>query len=137
MKIETVTSALRMNDLYVQQSSFERNSRHVTNGELEISVKRHKKMCDDHAYQITLDFSLSNALNEFTLGITIVGIFEVDQTADAIKDELLEKNTLAIMFPFARAQITILSSQPGMSPIVLPPININSLFDESSKNEVE
>jgi preprotein translocase subunit SecB len=27
------------------------------------------------------------------------------------------------MFPFIRSQVTLLTTQPGMTPIVLPPIN--------------
>ena len=34
-----------------------------------------------------------------------------------------EEYTVAIMFPFIRSQITLLTTQPGMTPIVLPPIN--------------
>lgn len=39
------------------------------------------------------------------------------------EEAIINTNTIAIMFPFIRSQVTLLTSQPGMAPIVLPPIN--------------
>lgn len=38
--------------------------------------------------------------------------------------DILEKNTIAIMFPYIRSYISSITTQPGMSPIVLPAMNI-------------
>ena len=35
------------------------------------------------------------------------------------------------MFPYLRSEVTLLTSQPGMVPIVLPPLNINNLMDKA------
>ena len=45
--------------------------------------------------------------------------------ADSYEREktIIEKNTIAIMFPFVRSQVSLLTTQPNMVPIVLPPIN--------------
>ena len=45
----------------------------------------------------------------------------------------MKKNTVAIMFPFIRSQVSILTTQPGMIPIVMPPININALVEDMKK----
>lgn len=39
------------------------------------------------------------------------------------EEAIINANTVAIMFPFFRSQVTLLTSQPGMTPIVLPAIN--------------
>ena len=39
------------------------------------------------------------------------------------EESIIKTNTVAIMFPFIRSQVTLLTTQPGMTPIVLPPIN--------------
>ena len=40
---------------------------------------------------------------------------------------IINTNTVAIMFPFIRSQVTLLTSQPGMIPIILPAINTQKL----------
>ena len=42
--------------------------------------------------------------------------------------EQLKPNAVAIMFPFLRSQISLLTTQPDMIPVVLPAININKLL---------
>lgn len=39
------------------------------------------------------------------------------------EEAIINANTVAIMFPFIRSQVTLLTSQPGMTPIVLSAIN--------------
>ena len=47
------------------------------------------------------------------------------------KDVLLQKNAIAIIFPYARSQMTLLTSQPETIPAVVPVVNINQLVDQS------
>ena len=44
------------------------------------------------------------------------------------KQIIITKNTMAILFPYLRAQATLMTSQPDMEPVVLPVININALL---------
>ncbi len=39
------------------------------------------------------------------------------------------------MFPFVRSYITLLTTQPGMEPIVLPAINVLSLVKDIDAQE--
>lgn len=133
MKINDVSSVLRMNDLYVCQCSFERTPGDFTDFELQISLNRETTANDDGTYEVVLKVLLTNAPHEFNLQITIAGNFEVDAAGEKIKKELIEKNTIAIMFPYLRSQITLMSSQPGMKPIVLPPLNIHALIKEQAE----
>jgi len=60
----------------------------------------------------------------FDLNVEVVGVFGVSE-----KDfEQLKPNAVAIMFPFLRSQISLLTTQPDMIPVVLPAININKLL---------
>ncbi len=57
--------------------------------------------------------------------------FEYEAETYEMEENIVKTNTVAIMFPFIRSQVTLLTTQPGMTPIVLPPIqqnlsNINS-----------
>jgi preprotein translocase subunit SecB len=40
---------------------------------------------------------------------------------------------VAILFPFVRSQISLITSQPGMMPVIIPAINVNALLDESEQ----
>lgn len=46
---------------------------------------------------------------------------------------ILEKNTIAIMFPYIRSYISIITTQPGMNPIVLPAMNIVAMINDQKK----
>ena len=61
--------------------------------------------------------------------IVVSGIFEFGtELKDEQKQIIITKNTLAILFPYLRAQVTLMTSQPDVEPVVLPAININSLL---------
>ena len=73
-----------------------------------------------------IHFTISGE-NTFTLEGELVGIFSMDDKTD-LSIGKLKTNAVAIMFPYLRSQVTLWTSQPMMSPIVLPPININKIF---------
>ena len=47
-------------------------------------------------------------------------------------EHLIKANTIAIIFPFIRSQVSLLTTQPGMMPVIIPPININALISEQN-----
>ena len=42
---------------------------------------------------------------------------------------------ISIIFPFIRSQVSLLTTQPGITPIMIPPINLNSLIDSEENEE--
>ena len=58
-----------------------------------------------------------------------MAIFETEQKTRT----LIERNTLAIMFPYFRSYVSTLTTQPGMMPIVLPAMNIIAMLTEKDK----
>lgn len=88
---------------------------------------------NDGAYRVSLAVQVCRE-DEFELSIRITGYFEIDEN-DPNKEVLLEKNAVAILFPFLRAEITLLTAQPEMTPIVMPAINITALFDNAKEIE--
>ena len=51
------------------------------------------------------------------------GECKADLQRNITKTDEHEYDVELIMFPFIRSQVTLLTTQPGMTPIVLPPIN--------------
>ena len=86
---------------------------------------------DETKVKVTIDTMVANEPNSVVLNLQTVGIFKIDKanTDETTYDHLIKANTVAIIFPFIRSQISLLTSQPGMMPIMLPPININALVE--------
>lgn len=60
----------------------------------------------------------------FRLSVEIAGRFRCDNKWQPE----LEPNILAIMFPYLRGIVSMITSNSGRAPIILPTINIASLF---------
>lgn len=84
----------------------------------------------DYSVQLTLELFEDNG-EESAVQILarLIGIFHIEADTEAQFNHLLRYNTLAMMMPYVRSQITLLTSQPGISPLILPPIDIKKLID--------
>lgn len=75
----------------------------------------------------------ANKKEEYEIEIAIQGLFlfssSGEEINESLKKDLIQKNSVAIMMPYVRSQLTLLSSQPGVDPIVMPPLNINAMLD--------
>ena len=83
-------------------------------------------------YRVALEANIKDKNGRMELNIEIVGIFISDYTeqdADLIKS-IIQDNTTAILFPYLRSQISLVTTQPEFSPIILPPMNIAEMFKE-------
>ena len=83
-------------------------------------------------YRVALEANIKDKNGRMELNIEIVGIFTSDydeQDVDLIKS-IIQDNTTAILFPYLRSQISLVTTQPEISPIMLPPMNIAEMFKE-------
>lgn len=76
--------------------------------------------------------------NFMKLDLITIGHFEInekaivsDQDPDSLRKFITVNNTVAIMFPYIRAQVTLLTSQPGFNSVVLPPIDITQMTNNA------
>lgn len=134
--INSSVSALKLEKFYFSQFEFSRdeNFDSFSGDEIEIGFGKNTSV-DGNILNITV-FMRACYQDLFELKLAAVGKFNCQ--SDDISAIAFEKNAIAIMFPYIRSQITLLTSQPNLKPIVLPPININALFEklqEDNKNE--
>ena len=47
-----------------------------------------------------------------------------------LKNELISKNSVAILMPYLRSEISLLTAQPETETVVLPVFNINRMMDD-------
>ena len=123
---------LQMIDLYFSKYEFKQergkeSQEYNTSFQIEYAINSE----DETKVKVTIDTMVANEPNSIVLNLQTVGIFKIDKvnTDETTYDHLIKANTVAIIFPFISSQISLLTSQPGMMPIMLPPININALVE--------
>ena len=128
--LQNSKSLLIVKKIFIEEMSFKREN------EIECVIrfsntrigKTLKKLNDDK-YKCSLSLNMSDSSESAKLKIIVSGIFEFNLGFDdEQKETIITKNTMAILFPYLRAQITIMTSQPDVEPVVLPAININALL---------
>ncbi len=132
MKIEDkIKSVLQLKNVFVEKIYFERSLNLVNTSDLLIKIgHKFSNYNENNNYKVNLEVTISSENDkEFKLIIVISGVFKFDEKEDSSNEIILKKNTLAILFPYLRSQVTLITSQPGMQPIVLPPVNINNLVE--------
>ena len=133
--INNAKSILKLENLYFESFQFE-------NSGLEISEKdNNPEICfacqtfdeDENGFSIRLRLDI-HMQEYYRLVLSLIGVFTVEGGFN--KDNAyLRDNAVAIMYPYIRSQVTILTAQPGLLPIVLPPLNIKALLSDADKCE--
>lgn len=132
-----IKSVLKLEDLYFQTISFKRNGiKNEKDLSFQIQADIEENTKHPHLYKITLTVT-GEKEEEYDLVVSIVGIFSIDENAnipDGMRNTLIEKNTIAILMPYVRSQISLITAQPGVECVVLPPFNINNIIKSQEKN---
>lgn len=114
-------------ELSFKRKGFQQPNQSDTPFEVGHSVKK----TGDNNYIVSLMLKV-NKENEYDAVVRMSGYCVVDDN-DPMLDILLHENAPAILYPYARAQMTMLTSQPETTPLVLPVVNIHALFHKDSK----
>lgn len=86
---------------------------------------------DQEQYEVFLSTTVSDVNETIYVNVKGRSIFSTKQE----NKDLLEKNTIAIMFPYIRSYISSITTQPGMTPIVLPTMNIVAMINDQKTEE--
>ena len=126
------TCKIQMLDLYFSKFDFKQergtdSKEYNTSFQIEYAINSE----DDTKVRVVVDTTVTNEAQSVVLNVQTVGIFKVDKLDmdDATYEHLIKANTVAIIFPFIRSQVSLLTTQPGMMPVMIPPININALIE--------
>ena len=123
-------STLIVKRIFIENMSFQRKE--LLNRNLRLSqssIGKNVEQVADNEYKCSLALKLSDEEETAMLEIVVSGIFDFNsELKDEQKQIIITKNTMAILFPYLRAQVTLMTSQPDVEPVVLPAININSLL---------
>ena len=73
-----------------------------------------------------------NKENEYKFVVRASGYFNTSES-DKDGQTILYQNAVAIIFPYIRSQITLLTAQPEVDPVVLQPFNIAQMVEDAIK----
>jgi preprotein translocase subunit SecB len=123
-------SVLTLQKTAFDKLEFKRKGFKTTN-ELNYTLQVQFGVSKENDYRVTLVLT-GDKKDEYEFLISLSGIFHLENNGDTteeVKKELLRKNTVAILMPYLRSEVTLLTAQPETDSVVLPVFNINKLFD--------
>ncbi len=141
MDVKEIKSVLEMKDLYFSKFMVENNRESGADLKTMVDVSYNiSGNFDDQnrdKCRVQIDLNVTTPDERFSLFLQTVGCFEIANKAmdEQTKNFLLKRNTISIMFPFIRSQVALMTTQPGMQPIMLDPIDVNALVEKSEKNK--
>lgn len=106
--------------------------------ELNQNLERNISKIDKDRFKISLKFEICPKNDDqvpFTLSISIAGIFELENWTSEENKTLATVNTVAILFPFLRSLIAVVTSNANVPPYILPVINVAAWLENVDKNE--
>lgn len=146
MDTKSMTSQIEHEEIQKSLSPLRMKNFHFSNIQISFSGERfeHTKMKLDVSYEsldvnsarVSVTAEIRSEPDSFHLVLSAEARFLLDGDGDDIlENPLIQRNTVAIMFPFIRSEITLLTSQPGMAPVVIPALNINKLLNNMKSNQ--
>lgn len=124
---QSINSVLKMSHVVFDQLSFRRLGFQNPKAESgEFSIGRHVEKTGEGQYKVSVAVRVTKK-DEYEVEVAITGYCEIDE-ASPIKDQILNENAVAILFPYVRAEISLLTAQPETESFALPVINVSALF---------
>lgn len=122
-------SILTLQKMVFDRIEFNRKGFKNTN-ELEFELQVQIGLDENDTYKVTLVLN-GTKQDEYDIVISLSGFFKIaeqDKLEDKIIQDLISKNAVAILMPYLRSELTLLTAQPETDSVVLPPFNINKMF---------
>lgn len=101
--------------------------------ELLPKLSRKIEKTNDENYSISIGVTLDQEDLPFTAQVSMTGRFLLQGIKNP--EQTMKVNAAAILYPYVRAAISMLTTLANVSPVVLPPVNFVKLFEESAKEE--
>ena len=129
---DSIHSVLKLDKLVFDKIEFKR---HGFQNHKEIELKFQSNIAQKQGadiYRITLILE-GNKPDEYSFEISLTGFFIIEESqtiTQELKNDLVSKNAVAILMPYLRSEVSLLTAQPGMECVVLPAFNINKMLEE-------
>ena len=130
--MKNFNSILTLQDLVFDKIEFDRKGFKNTE-EIKFELQIQIGVGDDNTYRGTLVLK-GEKKGEYSIVISLSGFFKIEKQSEADEPDdktvqhLINKNAVAIMMPYLRSELTLLTAQPNTDSVVLPPFNINAML---------
>ncbi len=84
----------------------------------------------DSIFKVTLCVN-GTKKDEYNFQVQITGFFSVHGNDPDINETLLNQNAVAILMPYVRSEISLITAQPETECVVLPPLNIAKILENN------
>lgn len=125
-------SALRLEKAVFDKIEFKRLG-FKSDKEVELEIQSGiKKKQDEEIYCVSLTVT-GNKPDEYIFEVTMSGYFMIESDenlTEQMKDALINKNSIAILMPYVRSEISLLTAQPEVDCVIMPVFNINKMFEQ-------
>jgi Preprotein translocase subunit SecB len=131
----SANSVLQMEQIIFDEITFKCDRNLPQSGVFKINYTREVGQAEDDSTRFIVALRVnieSEVPGLIDIHVRACGFFNCSETDEAKKNVLVTKNTVAILFPFLRSQVSLLTTQPGFAPIMLPVVNINEMFEDES-----
>ena len=136
--MEKMYSKLKANKIVIDHLEFNRfnfrnkDEDNTTNFEFSAEINKSE---ESNTYHVSLKVTATKT-EEYEAIVKISGFFEIEDS-DPNAETFINENAIAILFPYVRSELTLLTSQPDTIPIILPVMNIIELLKDADEKETE
>lgn len=131
-KMRDESCALTLENMVFDRISFVRKDFHSDEEpKFSFQISSGKKN-DEDIYKVTIELMVEKD-KEYDIEISLSGFFSINVDVEAEEGyvrSLINKNAVAILMPYMRSELSLLTAQPGVECIVMPPININAMMEQ-------
>lgn len=130
---KSIKSILNLEKLVFDKIEFIREGLKNDDTEIDFEIQTViSKRQRDEMYRVNLQL-LGNKEKEYKLTVALSGFFtfdEAEKLTEQEKEVLINKNAVAILMPYLRSEVSLLTAQPEVECVVLPPFNINKMMED-------
>lgn len=131
---KTVRSDLQMKDIYFSKIECLQNKDLSKLGEvnLKTNYKVDIKDINEDEKEILFEVQIFSEDERLTINLVANGLFKLESVnlSKEEKDIVFKHNAVAIMFPFIRSQVALITAQPGLNSVMLQPINTSKIWNK-------
>lgn len=128
-----IKSNLIMDKLFFDKINFTRVNWDKNDNDISFTLSSEISVNDEYDNIFKVELTLrGEKKDEYNIELVLIGIF-IHENAENLdiefKDSVIRNNTIAIMLPYMRSQVSILTAQPGVDGVVLPILNVSAMFE--------
>lgn len=137
--MDNYKSDLRIKNIYFSDLMFKRDDKIGQKISIQNSLGVEYENSSENEIVVKIRYEAKSDDMSMSVIAVINGSFELVNYENLqldVKEYILKVNTIAILIPYLRSQVVLLTSQPGLSPLQMPIINAEALYNASKNKNI-